>query len=97
MSQARELLITGVTRNALIISKYGKVEDWLRSGCRIRILLIEPSSDAIDVAAERYYAERSPHSTRERIRHTLRLLAELKRSTGGDLSARLTSHPRAWA
>ncbi len=82
MSQARELLITGVTRNALIISKYGKVEDWLRSGCRIRILLIEPSSDAIGVAAERYYAERSPDSTRERIRHTLRLQAELKRSTG---------------
>ncbi len=29
----------------------GKVEDWLRSGCRIRILLIEPSSDAIGVGS----------------------------------------------
>jgi hypothetical protein len=65
-----------------VADRNGKVEDWLRSGCRIRILLIEPSSDAIGVAAERYYAERSPDSTRERIRHTLPLLAELERSTG---------------
>ncbi len=97
MSKARELLITGVTRNTLITSKYNKFEDWLKNGCRICMLLIEPSSDAIVVAAERYYAERSADSTRERVRHTLRLLAELKRSTGGDLSVKLTSHHLAMA
>jgi hypothetical protein len=95
MDKARELLVTGVTRNTLITSKYHKFEDWLRNGCRIRMLLMEPSSDAIDVAAERYYADRTPDSIRERVRHTLRLLAELKRSTGGDLSVCLTSHPLA--
>ena len=95
MSKARELLITGVTRNTLITGKYTKFEDWLKNGCRIRVLLIDPSSDAVVVASERYYAERSPDTTRERIRHTLRLLAELKRSTAGDLSVRLTSHPLA--
>jgi uncharacterized membrane protein YbaN (DUF454 family) len=95
MSKAQELLITGVTRNVLITSKYNKFEDWLRNGCRIRILLTDPSSDAIVVAAERYYAERSADSSRERVRHTLRLLAELKRSTDGDLVVRLTSHPLA--
>ncbi len=95
MSKARELLITGVTRNTLINSKYGMFESWLRNGCRIRVLLIDPSSAAIAVVAERYYAERSSDSTRERVRHTLRLLAELKRATGGDLVVRLTSHPLA--
>jgi hypothetical protein len=95
MDKARELLITGVTRNTLITSKYHKFEGRLRNGCRIRMLLMEPSSDAIVVAAERYYADRTPDSIRERVRHTLRLLAELKRSTGGDLSVRLTSHPLA--
>jgi hypothetical protein len=59
------------------------------------MLLMEPSSDAMVVAAERYYADRTPDSIRERVRHTLRLLAELKRSTDGDLSVRLTSHPLA--
>jgi hypothetical protein len=95
MSQARELLITGVTRNTLINSKYKNFENWLNRGCRIRILLIEPSSAAIGVAAERYYAERSPDSTRERVQHTLRLLTQLKRATNGDLSVRLTTHPLA--
>jgi Domain of unknown function (DUF5919) len=95
MSQARELLITGVTRNTLINSNYNKFEDWLRNGCRIRMLLIDPSSDAIAVASERYYAERSPDSTRERVHHTLRLLAELRRATNGDLSVRLTCYPLA--
>lgn len=89
------MLITGVTRNALINSKYNKFEDWLRNGCRIRMLLTDPSSDAIVVAAERYYAGRSPDSSRERVRQTLRLLAELKRSTDGDLLVRLTSNPLA--
>ena len=56
MGTARELLITGVARNTLLVSKYSKFEDWLKKGCGIRILLIEPSSDAIHVAAERYYA-----------------------------------------
>jgi hypothetical protein len=95
MDKAQELLITGVTRNTPITSSYHKFEDRLRNGCRIRLLLMEPTSDAIVVAAERYYADRSPDSIRERVRHTLRLLAEVKRSTGGDLSVRLTSHPLA--
>jgi hypothetical protein len=95
MNDARELLITGVTRNTLIMGRYNKFEDWLKKGCGIRILLIEPSSDAIVAAADRYYAERSPDSTRNRIRHTLRLLGELKRSTNGNLSVRLTAHPLA--
>jgi len=95
MSHARELLITGVTRNTLINSKYKEFENWLNRGCRIRMLLIEPSSAAIGMAAARYYAERSPDSTRERVQHTLRLLTELKRATSGDLVVRLTTHPLA--
>jgi hypothetical protein len=95
MGKAREILITGVTRNTLIRSNYGRFEELLRNGCGIRILLVEPASDAAAVAAERYYVERSAGNVRERTRETLRLLGELKRSTGGELSARLTSHPMA--
>lgn len=43
MSRAKDLLITGVTRNALIIGKYKKFEEWLRNGCRIRMLLVDPA------------------------------------------------------
>jgi hypothetical protein len=95
MSQAREIMITGVTRNALIMSNYNKFEEWLQNGGRIRIILVNPSSPAIVSAADRYYAEISPDTVRERVRQTLQLLTELKRSTGGTISVRLTSHPLA--
>jgi hypothetical protein len=95
MKEARDLLITGVTRNTLVMSNYNKFEEWLQHGCRIRIVLLDPASDAVVAAAERYYAERSPDIVRERVRHTLRLLAELKRSTSGTISVRLTTHPLA--
>ena len=96
MDHARNLLITGVARNTLLTSNYNKFETWLRGGCRIRFLLIDPASDhAVACAADRYYAERSPDILRERISHALRLIDELHRSTSGALSVRLTSHPLA--
>ena len=93
LDSAAEVLITGVARNALLNSQFGKVEARLRKGQVVRFLLVDPSSPAVDVLAERYYAERSADTARERIRGSLRLLGELKRLTGGDLSVRLTSHP----
>jgi hypothetical protein len=45
----------------------------------------------VEIAADRYYAERSPDSVQQRVRHSLRLLTELKAETGGDLSVRVTS------
>lgn len=94
LDSSGELLITGITRNGLLTGRYSN-ENRLRQGCSVRIVLIEPSSDAVAVASDRYYAERSSQSTHNYIHQTLRLLAELKRSTGGDLSVRLTSHPLA--
>ncbi|MFB6720357.1 hypothetical protein ACFCV3_09370 [Kribbella sp. NPDC056345] len=93
MKAATELFVTGVARNTLLVENYTEFERWLRRGCTIRMLLIEPSSAAVEVAAERYYAERSPASTRSRIEQSLRLLSELATTTGGALEVRLTRHP----
>lgn len=95
MSRAHHLLITGVTRNTLLTSEYGRFERWLRAGCVIRFLLVDPESPAVAVASERYYAHRWPDSTRERVRHALGLLRELRQTTGGDIAVRLTRHPLA--
>jgi hypothetical protein len=94
MGIARDLLITGVCRNTLLTTNYTKFEAWLKVGCRIRFLLVDPSADAtVSQAADRYYAERSPNFLRERIKHSLNILDELRRSTGGKLTVRLTSFP----
>lgn len=92
---ASDLLITGMARNAFVMSHYNLLERKLRAGASLRLLLINPESPAIEVAAERYYVERSAASARERVLHTLRLLAQLRASTQGSLSVRLTEHPLA--
>jgi hypothetical protein len=94
MSQASSILITGIARNGLVNSSYSALEDMLRKGCQIRFLLVDPDSDAAVYAANRYYAERSPDSVRERTRQTIRLLGELHRAAG-NISVRLTGHPLA--
>jgi hypothetical protein len=94
MGGARSILITGVTRNTLVNSNYSKFKEWLRNGCTIRFLLIDPDCAAIVSAADRYHAGRSPGSVRERVRQTIRLLAELQLAVDG-IALRLTSHPLA--
>ena len=93
LSSARELLITGVTRNGFVNGYFSQLEELLSAGCQIRFVLTDPDSDAITVAADRYYAERSRDSASERTRHTLRLLSGLKNSARGAISVRLSSHP----
>jgi hypothetical protein len=92
---SQNLFITGMARNNFISSRYHMLESYLTSGRGIRFLLIDPDSAALQMAADRYYAERSAASARNRVEHSLRLLAELAQATGGDLSVRLTGHPLA--
>ncbi|WP_067641222.1 hypothetical protein [Actinomadura latina] len=94
LTSSRQLFITGVARNNLVHTRYSVLEHLLRDGCQIRILLIDPDSPAVAIAADRYYVERSAASLSERIRHTLRILEELSRTTDG-LAVRLTDHPLA--
>lgn len=93
LDAADEVLVTGVARNHFLTSQFNRLEARLRRGQTVRFLLVDPATPAADVVAQRYYVERSGDTARERIRGSLRLLAELKKSTGGDLSVRLTSHP----
>lgn len=94
IEDAEQLLITGVARNALVSDTYLRLAEKLRAGHGIRFLLIDPDSAAVHTVADRYYyAERTAEGVQRRIQHVLRLLTELKASTDGDLSVRLTSHP----
>jgi hypothetical protein len=95
LSRATRLLVTGVARNAFVTINYAKLEKLLRTGCEMRFLLIDPDSAAVAAAASRYYAERSEDRVVERIRQTVRLLSELRRSTSAVIALRFTSHPLA--
>jgi hypothetical protein len=90
---AAEVFVTGVTRNTFLNSEFSRWERLIGNGCRMRFLLVDPDSDAIAIAAERYYVYRSPEAARERGRFVLNLLRELKAATGGNLEVRLTHYP----
>lgn len=93
VEETADLFVTGTARNSFMNANFELLRKKLAAGDRLRFLLVDPDGPAVELAAERYYAERSPDSVRDRVRHSLRLLAELKSSTGGDLSVRVTSSP----
>lgn len=95
IDETDELFVTGTARNSLLNGYFEQLKKKLRAGTRIRFLLVDPDSPAITTAADRYYAERSPDSVRDRVVHSLRLLSELKNTTGGDLTVRLIPHALA--
>jgi len=95
IDETPDLFITGVARNVIVNTAFGRLSSKLAAGDRVRFLLVDPDSPSIATAASRYHEPRTDDSVRERVLHTLRLLAELKNSTGGDLSVRLTEHPVA--
>jgi hypothetical protein len=91
VEETAALFVTGTARNSFLNGNFELLKKKLLAGNHVRFLLVDPDSPAVAIAAERYYAERSPDSVRDRIRHSLRLLAELK-AIGGDLSVRVTTH-----
>lgn len=95
IDETADLFVTGTARNSVLNGSYERLKKKLLGGSRIRFLLVDPDSPAVATAADRYYAERSPDSVRDRVLHSLRLLAELKATTGGDLSVRLIPHALA--
>lgn len=86
-----DLLVTGTARNSFLNGRFEPLKKKLSAGHRIRFLLVDPDSAAVAAAADRYYSQRTADTVRERVLHSLRLLAELKDTTAGDLSVRLIS------
>lgn len=92
MDATQDLLVTGVARSIFVNNNYRRLEKKLLTGHRVRLVIADPTSPVVEMAAARYHPKRTPEGFRDRIEHTLRLLEELKAATGGDLSVRLTAH-----
>ncbi len=91
IGNCRSALITGVARNELIRSNFQVFQRALQRGCKLRFVLIDPESPAVEIAADRYYADRSPENLQNRIRQSTELLTDLRERTDGDLELRYTS------
>jgi hypothetical protein len=93
IAKARYLLVTGHSRNAMVRNHRKELRELLTSGCRIRFLLLDPSAEETISSLARFTATRSAAGLRNRIQDTIRLLDELRRSTGGSVTVRLSSNP----
>lgn len=54
---AEEIWLIGVTLSRLLKSDYGKIEDKLRKGHSVKVLLVHPEGASLEMAASRYYAD----------------------------------------
>jgi hypothetical protein len=90
---ATSSLLIGLTMTRTVqAGSLVEMRQTLRSGGKIRILLVDPTNDELVAAV----AEHGPHGinpghTRRRIQTTLDELTDLQNSTGGDLEIRVAS------
>jgi len=85
-----DVYLIGVSLSRTIEGSYGAFERNLRRGDKLRILLTHPSADGAALDARGQITRPSLVDIRHEIEHSLRLLAQLKNSTGGNLEVRLT-------
>jgi hypothetical protein len=72
------------------------LEQKLRQGCRVRVLLVHPQGPGLEMAVERGYTRRDVAMKRQEIVSVLNLLEDLDVSAPGQLEVRTIQHPLSY-
>lgn len=86
-------MIIGVSLERTIRNNYAALEEKLRRGDSIRVLVVDPNSAASEIAANRVYVNVDVERTRNGIQATLKSLSNLKQTTLGKLEIRIVDYP----
>lgn len=97
-SEAKELLIVGVTLNRTIRSNYVQLEKMILSGCFLKILVVHPTGSAINMAVSRHYARvnRDAELRGVDIETNLQLFCSLKQQAPNNVDIRTIEQPLAF-
>jgi hypothetical protein len=90
---ATEVWLVGVSLNRTIKTLYGKLEQKLKQGGHVRVLLVHPQGPGLEMAVERGYTLRDVNMKRQEIMSNLRLLNELRAIAPDRLEVRTIQHP----
>ena len=90
---ATEVWLVGVSLNRTIKTLYGKLEQKLKQGGRVRVLLVHPQGPGLEMAVERGYSLRDVDMKRQEILSNLRLLNALRLIAPDRLEVRTIQHP----
>lgn len=95
LQSASEIWFVGVSLSRTVKSHYSLLENLLRKGATIRVLLVDPeSSDTVSLIAKREYGERfSDERIRSLIRGTMEDLCSLKKIAPDKLTIRVIQYP----
>ncbi|MBL7184317.1 MAG: hypothetical protein ISS50_07705 [Anaerolineae bacterium] len=92
---AKELWLVGVTLRGTMNGKYIKVEEKLRQGHIIKVLLVHPEGASVEMAASRYYAEvnQRPERIARATLGSLQLFCSLRQVAPDKLEIRTIRNP----
>lgn len=90
---AAEVWLVGVSLNRTVKTLYGKLEQKLKQGGRVRVLLVHPQGPGLEMAVTRNYARRDVTLKRQEITSILTLLDGLHAIAPGQLEIRTIQHP----
>lgn len=93
MEHAFDLLLIGTNLYSTIQRHYLLLENRLRAGRQVRILLVNPTGSASEFAAKRLYRSVSPEQYASQIKSSLQTLSTLKKETAGNLKLHVIDHP----
>jgi hypothetical protein len=91
---AEELWLIGVSLRRTV--NYRKIEQKLRKGHKINILLVHPEGAGIEMAVARNYARREVEPKSSEIRFNLQLLCDLGKISPEKLKVRTIQYPLAY-
>jgi hypothetical protein len=93
VENAKELWIVGISLYATTIKYYSSLESKLKKGCSIRVLLVNPDGQSVQMAAMRKYGLINVEDERTRIRTSLQRLCELQKGAKDRLEIRTLDNP----
>lgn len=96
LTTASEIWIVGISLRRTIQGSFEILESRLRSGAKLRALLIDPNSSAVELAVARNYADRSVEPKRTEIAYGLKLLCALRELAPNHVEIRAIKRPLAY-
>jgi hypothetical protein len=95
IEHAKDIIFLGEDLSMTIYKQFSRIEDRLKNGTNIKILMIDPNSNLCDLAAMHYYADTKGEDIRNNINTSIQRCKKLEtigKETKGQLEIRLLDY-----
>jgi hypothetical protein len=93
IENASELWLVGVTQTQAIRENYPRIEQLLRRGGTVKVLLVHPEGPALEMAASRRYVQLDAEKTRNEILGSLQAYCKLRQISSDRIEIRTIQNP----